>query len=245
MATLELSDYVKRQVEEYVREHVYTSIPARVINVSSFSSQQTVDIQPQIIDTFKDDRNIELPPILDVPVVFPSAGGGILSFPIKTGDIILAVFSMKSIDEWMNGRGSDKTFTPSDKRSYNINDAIAIPGLHTKNTNLSPSSTDVELKFSDSSISIDPQGNISIVSNNDVDITTTGNLTATVNGGQADVTASTINLNGNVNISGNLDVTGSTSLSSTVTSNGVNISDTHIHPATPPSSPTDFSGTPQ
>lgn len=158
MATAEFSDVVLRIVEQYVEEHVYTSIPCKVLSVDNFQSDQTIDIQPQIINTFKDSRNIELPPILDVPVIFPSAGGGILSFPISVGDTVLAVFSMKSIEDWMDSREEDRVFTPSDKRTYSINDAIAIAGLYSRQTNLNPNPTDVELKFKGSSVKIQEDG---------------------------------------------------------------------------------------
>ena len=49
------------------------------------------------------------------------------------------------------------------------------------------------------------------------------------NDGSIDVTAPEMVLNGNMTINGDLDVTGATTLSDTVTSNGKDISDTHVH----------------
>jgi len=49
------------------------------------------------------------------------------------------------------------------------------------------------------------------------------------NDGSIDVTAPEMVLNGNVTINGDLDVTGATALGDTVTSNGKDISDTHVH----------------
>lgn len=152
MANLEFPDIIRRIVEQYVHEHIYTAMPAKVISVENLEDEQTIDIQPNIVDVFRDHRNVELPPVLDVPVVFPSAGGGILSFPIKVGDTVLAVFSQKSIDEWVNSNDDFKYYTPADMRSYDLNDAIAIPGLYTKKTNLHPNPNDVELKYGDSKI---------------------------------------------------------------------------------------------
>lgn len=238
MASLEFSDVVKRIVEQHLHDHVYTSMPAKVISVDNFSSNQTVDIQPQIVDTFKDNKNVELPPILDVPVAFPSAGGGILSFPIKVGDTVLAVFSQKSIEEWLDSRADNTSYTPSDKRSYSLNDAIAIPGLYTKVTNLNPNATDVELKFNNMSIRLGADGNlyvdsdsqINIVSGGNTTIGVTGNLEATASG-NIDLTAPTVNLNGNVNVSGDLVVTGDASaneVTATVTNNSLS---SHTHPS--------------
>lgn len=222
MANLELSDVIQRTVEQWVLEHVYTSMPAKVISVSNYSSNQTVDIQPQIVDAYRDGRDVELPAILDVPVIMPSAGGGLLSFPIAVGDTVTAVFSRKSIDEWMNSRADRVSYIPSDRRSYHLNDAIVIPGLYTKNTNLSPNATDVELKFANSRITLKVNG--------DIEVDTPNNLTATA-GGQADITAPTININGNCNISGNLVVTGSVSGNVVTDTATNNVLSTHTHPS--------------
>lgn len=80
--------------------------------------------------------------------------------------------------------------------------------------------------------------------NGDLEITTDdGNSTGNViiNCLEAQINASTsvtidtpqTNITGNVQIDGNLNVDGATSLSSTVTSNGKDISDTHTHAGSP------------
>ena len=90
----------------------------------------------------------------------------------------------------------------------------------------------------------DVDGNINI--HTDVDINATCeniNVTATT---KATVTAPESEFVGNVTVSGNLTVTGNTALSSTVTSNGTNISDTHTHTgsATAPTGGVSNTGTP-
>lgn len=57
----------------------------------------------------------------------------------------------------------------------------------------------------------------------------TGSKIHLKNNGDVDITAPNINFIGNVTISGNLTVDGDTALGANVTSNGVNISDTHVH----------------
>jgi hypothetical protein len=174
----------------------------------------------------------------------PSGGGGLLSFPIKVGDTVLAVFSQKSIEEWLDSRADNISYTPSDKRTYSLNDAIAIPGLYTKVTNLNPNATDVELKFSGMSIRLGVDGNLYVDSDSQINIVSGGNTTINVTGnleaeatGQVDITSPTINLNGNVSISGDLSVTGSGSVTGdlegnevTATNEDVKLS-THEHPA--------------
>lgn len=157
-----------------INSNVYTSIPAEVIKVETFTSEQTVDVKPLINKTYDDGVVLALPSILSVPVVFPSAGGGVLTFPIKKGDTVLIVFSMRSIDEWLEGKG--ESVTPSDIRTHYLNDAIAIPGLYTKKSHLNPNKDDVELKFINngevtSAIRMTPSGELVAKSK--------GNVTAT------------------------------------------------------------------
>lgn len=70
-----------------------------------------------------------LPVIVAVPVVFPSAGGFSITFPVEVGDPVLLIFSSQSLDEWLFSSGGDTD--PKDPRRHDITDAIAIPGLRT------------------------------------------------------------------------------------------------------------------
>ncbi len=156
MAAMEFSDVVLRMIMQFTNQHINTAIPAKVLAVNKFTSKQIVDVQPLIDETYEGGGSVELPAILDVPVVFPSAGGGIISFPIKVGDTVLLVFSKKSIDEWMQTTIDNKrSITPSDKRNFSINDAVVFPGLYTQKTNLSPNAVDVEIKFNGLSIKLE------------------------------------------------------------------------------------------
>lgn len=187
MSNMEFSDIVLRIVSEYARSHINTSLPAIVTNVDNLEDHQTIDVLPMINDTFDDGTALELPPILDVPVIFPSAGGGLLSFPVKVGDPILLIFSKRSLDEWMESRSLDEVgFTPEDKRYYSLNDAVAFPGLYPKKTSLSPNPTDVELKFNSMSIKLEAAGNLSLTNgngSNSVDLASSGIVTLSNAGG--------------------------------------------------------------
>lgn len=163
MANQEFSDVVLRLVSSFARDHINTSMPAKVTNVRDLDRNQVIDVLPLINNSFDDGTDLEYPPIYDVPVIFPSAGGGLLSFPIKVDDTVLLVFSQKSLAEWMESRSFGNTgFTPADKRRYAINDAIAFPGLYTKNTHLNPNNTDVELKFKKMSFKLENSNNITL-----------------------------------------------------------------------------------
>ena len=105
------------------------ALPARVETYDA--TKQRVTVQPLILDGYTDengDRQAErLPVINGVPVVFPGGGGFRVTFPIAVGDVVLLVFSSSSLDRWLALGGE---VDPEDDRRHDLNDAIAIPGLH-------------------------------------------------------------------------------------------------------------------
>ena len=208
MASNSFEDIFNRLFMHGVNSSIYTSIPAAVVSIDTLESEQTVDVKPLINKTYDDGVILALPNILAVPVIFPSAGGGVLTFPMKVGDTVLLVFSMRSLDEWLEGNGTSST--PVDVRTHYLNDAIALPGLYTKKTHLIPNLTDVELKYLDSnneqlaSVKMKPDGDVTVdckkdlvaTVGGDANITTTGKIALT-SGSDIDITAT-----GNVNITG-------------------------------------------
>lgn len=175
---LEFFDTVNKAMRAFSREFVYTSLPAVVVSNTDFESKQTIDVQP-LIGRLWDDKDYEDPPtIFKVPVIFPSAGGGILSFPIQIGDTVMLMFSQRDIENFQSsdGRLPQKPKTP---RDHALTDAIAIAGLTTNTNHLRPNPKDVELKWT---VAGETQSRITLRENNDIDIATTGNLIATVDG---------------------------------------------------------------
>ena len=65
---------------------------------------------------------------VNVPVVFPGAGGFRLTMPLQQGDGVLVIFAEASIDLWQELGGEQNT----DSRRFHLADAIAIPGLVAK-----------------------------------------------------------------------------------------------------------------
>lgn len=161
--TVTLKDLILKTVEDFLRDNMYTALPAVVRDVSTFGSTQTVDVKPLVRKLYRDGVVLETPVILDVPVVFPSGGGGSLTFPVAKDDTVLLLFSMRSLDEWLNGDGSE--ITPLTTRQFNITDAIAIPGLFPKSANLEPNTDDVELKFKSAKLKLQADDKIAFGAN--------------------------------------------------------------------------------
>lgn len=228
-----LASNIKQGINSHIKE-LHTSTPGII---ESFDAEkQLATVQPAIKRVFvtrEGNKEIlspsELPLLINVPIIFPRGGGFSLTFPVKKGDECLLTFCERSIDNWHK---TGKIEIPGAKRFHSLSDATAFVGLSSL-INKVPNydSTNTQLKSDDSKVEI------TLLTNGTINIK--ANTKVTVDAPDAEFT-------GNVKIFGNLEVIGSTSLSSTVTSNGKDISDTHKHGGSPtaPSGPISNTGVP-
>lgn len=107
---------------------VNTSAPARIVSYDHGS--QSCSIEPLVAQRIivESDEVVpeHMPIINDVPVVFPGSGKHARTWVLQPGDIVLAIFTQRSIAKWSVTGGK---VDPGDSRTHNHNDAIAIPGL--------------------------------------------------------------------------------------------------------------------
>lgn len=87
----------------------------------------TAEVQPAITEIFYnyngEKKNIKLPLLQDVPVIFPASGSAMLSFPVNKGDECLLIFADMCIDGWwQNGDIQNQ----AEQRRHDLSDAFAI-----------------------------------------------------------------------------------------------------------------------
>ena len=109
------------------------------IIISFDPATQTATVQPAIkmrVNLGEGVKQMDLPPIANVPVVLPFAQGAglLLTLPIRAGDECLIVFSDRSIDNFMQSGGVQPTVATANEdtttpRSHSLADAICIPGI--------------------------------------------------------------------------------------------------------------------
>jgi len=106
---------------------VWTAIPGIVQKVDY--AKRTCEVQPAIQGQIqKPDSSYEyvnLPLLVDVPIIMPSAGGFTLSLPIKAEDEVLVIFASRCIDSWWQSSGVGQ---PMELRMHDLSDGFAIPG---------------------------------------------------------------------------------------------------------------------
>lgn len=128
---------------------IWTALPGIV---QSFDAKAlTCEVQPAVKGKLRqEDGSVELvnlPLLLDCPVVFPHAGGCSLTFPVKPGDEVLVVFASRGIDYWWQSGGVQP---PAEARMHDLSDGFCIPGAWSQATRISNVSTsEVELRTDD------------------------------------------------------------------------------------------------
>lgn len=142
------------------------------------------------------------PLLVDVPIVWPRAGGFALTFPIKAGDECLVVFADRCVDAWWQSGGVQK---PIDDRAHDFSDGFAIfcPTSQPKAIkNVSSDAVDLRNEARSDYISIKEDGQIIIEHTSDLTVKTGGNAQVTITG------------NATINVGGTADITvdGNTSL---------------------------------
>lgn len=106
---------------------VHTSIPG---TVSSYDAgTHRAKVIPSVRLLMDNGLKIELPELLDVPVIFPAAKSFDLEFPLDKGDGVLLIFAESDIASWK--KGADPA-TPDSPSRFSLDASVAIPGLVSK-----------------------------------------------------------------------------------------------------------------
>lgn len=101
------------------REDVMGEIPGKIISFDP--ATQTATIQP----AYKPKHNgkpVDMPELLEVPVRFPRAGKGGITYPIAAGDMVTLRPQMRSSEKYH----TEGTYEATDTRSMNLSDMEAF-----------------------------------------------------------------------------------------------------------------------
>ena len=123
--------YQQREMMERAMSRINTCMPGEIVSFNS--GTQTATVQPCIQQKRIDNGTIvfqDLPHVINVPIVFPVAGGFALTFPVASGDPCLIVFSQRALDNWLD---SGSVQPPEQEipgaRHHDLTDAFAIIGV--------------------------------------------------------------------------------------------------------------------
>lgn len=147
-------------VVDYRLNNIHTAMPAAIISYD-YTVQKAV-VQPLLNKVWADGTTTPYPVLENVPVIFPRAAGGGLTFPVVENDTCLLLFIERSTDLWLTVGGQ---VNPDDNRKFDLSDGIAIMGLFPFNqTSTADNNTDMLLTYANSKIRIKQNGDIVIES---------------------------------------------------------------------------------
>lgn len=171
--TLNDPETAQRYALQGLQAQMWTAMPAIVQSVDR--AKMTCEIQPAIKGVATDSSGVQsymsLPLLVDCPINFPSAGGFIITFPMKVGDEVLAVIASRCIDSWWQSGGVQP---PMELRMHDLSDGFVIPGPRSlPNVVSNISATDLQIRNDggDTIISITADGKIGI-ENGETDLNT-------------------------------------------------------------------------
>lgn len=205
---------IKQQMSAHQAD-LWTSLPAVVVSYDPV--QNTVVLQPLIQGKrFYPDgtKNVDMPLLVDVPVLFTQASGCTITVPINQGDAGIVIFSSRCIDApWElgpnDGNGRISTSPALEMRMHDLSDGMFFPCSFSKRqapVNINTEKLEIRTNSLGAKITIDP-------STFDVEI----------------YTMSVLNINaGQVRINADIITNGA------LYNNGHNISNTHTHTSTSP-----------
>lgn len=131
------------------QSRIWTAMPCTVLSVNwaAMTLSCQIVIQGRMLNELDNLILTDISPILDVPIVFPSAGGFMVTFPIAVGDEVLVMFASRCIDAWwQNGYSQSTPCPPIDYRMHDLSDGFAIPGPKSV-PNVFPSISDTDLQI--------------------------------------------------------------------------------------------------
>lgn len=114
---------------ESMSARMRTSLPGEITAYDS--DTQKASVRALVKDGHVDasERRIakSIPEIHSVPVMFLGPPRARITWPVRVGDLCLILFSSSAIARWLEVGGE---VDPGDDRHHDINDAIAVVGLH-------------------------------------------------------------------------------------------------------------------
>lgn len=152
---------------ESSQAQIWTAMPGVITEVDL--AAQTCTVQPAIMGEATDAKGgtkaVQMPLLVDVPLVWPRAGGFALTFPVRAGDECLVVFASRCIDGWWQSGGVSPQ---AESRMHDLSDGFAILAPTSQKKALggvSGGAVELRTESGDAFISLDASGNITLKGN--------------------------------------------------------------------------------
>lgn len=120
-------DELYRRIADNTKSNIRVAMPG--IIQAFDENEQTVTVKLAIREKIlnKDFTTswVDIPLLVDVPIVVPRAGNFLLTLPVTEGDECLVIFGDMCIDAWFSNGGIQNQI---EKRRHDLSDAFAVLG---------------------------------------------------------------------------------------------------------------------
>lgn len=182
--------------------NLWTALPC-IVSAVNFAAN-TISAQPAIKGTTTNPngstQSVNLPMLVDVPMVFPTAGGYSITFPVAIGDECLVVFASRCIDGWWQSGGVQEAM---EFRMHDLSDGFAIIGTRSQARKVTAWDTvNLQIRSDDHNtlIEVDKTGKVNITAPTSMTVTTPlATFTGNVNVGGT-LTATTDVIGGGISV---------------------------------------------
>lgn len=204
VGTPSANDVAQKVLQDFAKEDLYLAIPAKVLGVQDYESSQCVDVQAVINDIYEDGIVLKAVRIDKVFVKLPAGGGVKIKLPISVDDQVTLHWAHRNLSDFISGDGSSKDVPLN--LVADVRDCWVEHGFGTRSNNQNPSLTDLIIEHTNTVLTVKPDGNITLDTQADIEITTPAKVT--VNCNLATINAPNTHLTGNLQVDGNAVVNG-------------------------------------
>ena len=114
----------------------WTPLPAIILSYDA--DTQLATVQPLIKQIYKDGSTQDLPEVYGVPIWTPRTAYSGLMLPVKKGDKILLIFTMRSLDNLLetdiSGYIAPEQVDPEDNKFKDYSFCVGLAGFHDENS---------------------------------------------------------------------------------------------------------------
>lgn len=184
-------------IQENISSRLWVCMPG--IIQSYDASKRTAVIQPAINARVQAEDGsftwLQMPLLVDCPVVFPGGGNVVMTFPLASGDECLVHFGDRCIDAWWQNGGIQNQI---ELRMHDLSDGFCMPGpasVPRVEAGISSSVATLRSRDGQALVSLDPSGHVIHVSAPGADLSVGPNVVnAQVGSSNFNLTPTAINM---------------------------------------------------
>lgn len=204
MGTLSTGELIQRSLTEFTREDLYIALPAEVVSVDDYETTQCVDVRGLINDVYEDGSLVQSVLIRKVFVKLPAGGGFSQCYPIEVGNLVTLHWAHRNLNTFLDNSGT--SVDEPIEMVADIRDCWVVHGFGTRSNNQHPSKTDLITRHKNTTVTIKPDGSVSVITTADVLVETQGNITGKCT--KAILDTPLVETTGNLKVGGNIEVVG-------------------------------------